>query len=188
MIIEARLATEADAAGLLAAQNETAAALAAISVPAWTDEQVRGILANAAHPRGQFIIFAVDPIVGENGLAGFMLAKRYRNQPPDPDPTVLHVQLIACRIRNRPVRDKARLRYVTLASFKAMHRYCHTNGLTWKARALKGDGRFAIAEVIDQMMPVGITVTDEDRDGVPWVVIRSRTPVLHPDAVSWPEY
>jgi hypothetical protein len=185
-IPEARLATAADAAGILVAQNQTAAVLSAASIAPWTAVQVAGILDNASHPRGQFVLFVVDPIVSEVGLAGFMLAKRYRNQPPEPDPTVLHVQLIACRLAGHPVGDRARLRYVTLSTFKAMHRYCYTNSLTWKARTLTGDGRFAIEGVITDMLPVGITVMDEIRNGVAWRVIRSNDPVINPTSVPWP--
>jgi hypothetical protein len=187
-IPEARLATMADAAGILAAQNQTQVSLVTAfpDLLPWTLDQVRGLLENAAHPRGQFQFYVSDAITGESAIAGFMLVSRHREQPPTPDAPQLRVELIAARITGNVTKDRARLRRAAFGGGKLLARECFQNGLTWRGRVLKGAG-FYMESIFMEMAAIGwfdlTTRTIESRDF--WMVL-SRLPAPDPATLAWP--
>ncbi len=190
-ILESRLATMADAAGILRAQNDTAASLQVNipEFPTWTLDTVMGILDNMNLPRGNALMWVSDGIIGDAPLAGFLLCMRYRNVPPNPDPTEIDIQFVASRIEGTPIRDRLRLRRVFFGGMMALVRYCHTNGLTWVGRVKKsppGVTPTLMENVIAEMAAEGYRVVIETIGGDEYYVIRSNDPVVDPATVRWP--
>lgn len=181
----------ADAAGILRAQNDTAAALAptVAHFPVWTIDTVTAIITNMNMPRGNALMWVSDGIIGDAPLAGFLLCQRLRSAPPEPDPTEIIIQFAAARIEGTPLRDRLRMRRVFFGGMMALVRYCHVNGLTWVGRVRKSDAGVAptlMENVITEMAAEGYHVVVETINGDDYYVIRSNNPVVDPATVAWP--